>query len=259
MANKDTMNHLSEDEIMTILVAAKDLIMYGGKGLLGKILAGSNDKRIFTSELHQSESYGAFKGMTQKVIMEKVEWMIENGYLTTDEKLSLLVYTQKGWDTVIEELADELYGDFLLAAEFGRFDFIQVVRNQPHDLRMLLLDVVEEEDDPELIEMLIEWLEIEVDAPIPERIHEVIQNLDKSHTRSSDKKVNSNDSGSIEANKKWLSIPADYRQMVIRNVFCGHCLDTVQIEKYIIKDFRDTIVLEGNCKKCGNKVARVID
>ncbi|MEH7886570.1 RQC-minor-1 family DNA-binding protein [Bacillus sp. JJ1609] len=259
MKNNNTMNPLSEDEIITILVAAKGIIMYGGKGLLGKILGGSKDKRIFTADLHHSESYGAFEGMTQKVIMEKVEWMIENGYLTTDEKLSLLVYTQKGWDVVIEELADELYGDFRLAAEFGRFDFIEVVRSQPLDLRMLLLDVVEEEDDPELIEMLIQWLEIEADAPIPERIHEVIQNLDKSHTHSSANKRNSNDLGSVEANKKWLSIPADFRQMLIRNVFCGNCLDTVQIEKYIIKDFRDTIVLEGKCKKCGNNVARIID
>jgi hypothetical protein len=259
MTDKHTMNPLSEEEIITILVAAKDLIMYGGKGLLGKILAGSQDKRIFTSDLHHSESYGAFEGMTQKVIMEKVEWMLENGYLSTDERLSLLVYTQKGWDKVIEELADDLYSDLCLAAEFGRFDFLVVVRNQPLDLRMLLLDVVEEEDDPELIEMLIQWLEIEVDAPLPERIHEVIQNLDKSQTRSSANKVNSNDSGSFEANKKWLSIPADFRQMLISNVFCGHCLDTVQIEKYIIKDFRDTIVLEGKCKTCGNEVARVID
>jgi hypothetical protein len=258
MANKHTMDPLSEDEILTILVAAKDLIMYGGKGLLGKILAGSNDKRIFTSDLHHSESYGAFAGMTQKLIMEKVEWMLENGYLSTDERLSLLVYTQKGWDTVIEELADDLYSDLYLAAEFGRFDFLEVVRSQPLDLRMLLLDVVEEEDDPELIEMLIQWLEIEADAPIPERIHEVIQNLDKSHTHKGSKGTQ-DDSGSFEANKKWLSIPADFRQMLIRNVFCGHCLDTVQIEKYIIKDFRDTIVLEGKCKKCGNEVARVID
>lgn len=258
MANKNTMNPLSEDEIITILVAAKDIIMYGGKGLLGKILAGSKDKRIFTSELHHSESYGAFEGMTQKVIMEKVEWMLENGYLSTDERLSLLVYTQKGWDKVIEELADDLYSDLCLAAEFGRFDFLEVVRSQPLDLRMLLLDVVEEDDDPELIEMLIEWLGIEVDAPIPERIHEVIQNLDKSHTHRGSK-GNQDDSASFEANKKWLSIPADFRQMLIRNVFCGHCLDTVQIEKYIIKDFRDTIVLEGKCKTCGNEVARVID
>jgi len=258
MANKHTMNPLSEDEIITILVAAKDLIMYGGKGLLGKILAGSQDKRIFTSDLHHSESYGAFEGMTQKLIMEKVEWMLENGYLSTDEKLSLLVYTQKGWDTVIQELADGLYSDLCLAAEFGRFDFLEVVRSQPLDLRMLLLDVVEEEDDPELIDMLIQWLEIEVDSPIPERIHEVIQNLDRSHTHR-DSKGSQKDPISFQANKKWLSIPADERQMLIRNVFCGHCLDTVQIEKYIIKDFRDMIVLEGKCKTCGNDVARVID
>jgi hypothetical protein len=253
MTNNSTKSPLSEDEIITILIAANEIIMYGGKGLLGKILAGSKDKRIYTANLHHSPAYGAFEGMTQKQIMEKVEWVLSNGYLSTDEKLSLITYTEKGWDIAKEALAEDFYTELVLAAEFERYDYLEVIRNQSPDLRMLILDVIEEQGDTDLIEMLMAWLDIEVDKPLPERIHEVIQKLDKSNARSGAI------DDSFEANKKWLALPADIRQMFIRNVFCGKCLDAVQIEKYIIKNHRDTIVLEGRCKTCGHKVARVID
>lgn len=255
MTNNSTKNPLSEDEIITILIAANEIIMYGGKGLLGKILGGSKDKRIFTANLHHSPAYGAFEGMTQKQIMEKVEWVLSNGYLSTDEKLSLLVYTEKGWDTAKEALAEDFYTEFVLAAEFERYDYLEVIRSQSPDLRMLILDVIEDQGDTDLIEMLSAWLNIEVDKPLPERIREVIQTLDKSNARSGAEDGTS----SIEANKKWLALPADLRQMFIRNVYCGNCHGAVQIEKYIIKNHRDTIVLEGRCKTCGHKVARVID
>jgi hypothetical protein len=255
MTNNNTITPLSEDEIITILIAANEIIMYGGKGLLGKIIAGSKDKRIFTANLHHSPAYGAFEGMKQKEIMEKVEWVLSNGYLSTDEKLSLLVFTEKGWDTVKDALAEDFYTELVLAAEFERYDYLEVIRSQSPDLRMLILDVVEENGDTDLIEMLMAWLDIEVDKPLPERIHEVIQKLDKSNARSGA----IDDSGSIEANKKWLALPADIRQMFIRNVFCGQCRKAVQIQKYIIKNHRDTIVLEGRCKTCGHIVARVID
>jgi ribosomal protein S18 acetylase RimI-like enzyme len=64
---------------------------------------------------------------------------------------------------------------------------------------------------------------------------------------------------SFAANKKWLSIPENTRKKLERNVFCSHCLDVVQIEKYVVEEFKATIVLHGSCKKCGNDVARVID
>lgn len=172
-------NTLSQEEIETILLAASEIIMYGGKGLLGKILAGSKDKRIFTSNLQHSPAYGAFKGMKQKEIMEKVEWMFEHGYLASDDRLSLLVYTEKGWNTVN-------------------------------------LESTGPSNDGQLIH-------------------------------------------SFEANKKWLALPADFRQKLTRNVFCGRCRDTVQIEKYIIRGFKNAIVLEGHCKSCGGNITRMVE
>lgn len=258
--SNNTLKPLTEEEIMTILLAADEIIMYGGKGLLGKILGGSKDKRIFTSELHHSPAYGTFKGTTQKEIMEKVDWMFQNGYLAADDKLSLLLYTEKGWEKVREELATMLYTDFINAAEYNRYDFIDVIGSQPMDLRTLLLEKIKKSGDRDLIEMLNAWLNIGDEQPIPEMIHDAIQILDQgSHQSTEADKVDNDGAISFDANKKWLAIPAEIRQQLIRNVLCGHCKNIVQIEKYIIKNHRNDIVLEGKCKTCGNKVARVID
>ncbi|MBT2685109.1 RQC-minor-1 family DNA-binding protein [Bacillus sp. ISL-37] len=256
MNKNNTRNPLSEEELTTILLAANEIIMYGGKGLLGKILSGSKDKRIYTADLHHSPMYGAFSDVKQKEVMEKVEWVLANGYLTTDEKLSLLMYTDKGWDFVKDELAESIYTEFALAAEFGRYEYVDFILAQHPELKMDLLDFIEERDSKELIDILIEWLELENFKPIPERIREVLQKLDKGNSR---KPQNTDESSPFEANKKWLMIPSDVRQLLVRNVFCGHCMDTVQIEKYVIKGFRDSVVLEGKCKNCGNDVVRVID
>jgi hypothetical protein len=252
----NTTKPVSKDELNTILLAANEIIMYGGKGLLGKILSGSKDRRIYTANLQHSPMYGAFSDIKQKEVMEKVEWVIANGYLTTDEKLSLLIYTDKGWNFIKDELAESIYTEFALAAEFGRYEYVHLILGQHPELKMDLLDLIEERDSKELIDILIEWLELENYKPIPERIREVIQRLDKGNSR---RPQNTDETSSFEANKKWLMIPAEIRQMLVRNVFCGHCMDTVQIEKYVIKGFRDTVVLEGKCKNCGNSIARVID
>lgn len=63
----------------------------------------------------------------------------------------------------------------------------------------------------------------------------------------------------MEANKKWLSIPKDTRKQLISNVFCSNCLDAVTIEDFIIVDHPSGVLLEGKCKDCGNKVARVVE
>ncbi|MGV2940228.1 RQC-minor-1 family DNA-binding protein [Mesobacillus sp. LC4] len=252
----NTMNTLSEDELTTILLAANEIIMYGGKGLLGKILAGSKDRRIYTVDLHLTPFYGAFADMKQKEIMDKVAWVMANGYLSADEKLSLLMYTDKGWNLIKDQLAEVIYKKFTLAAEYGKYEYIQFILYQDPKVKMDLLDLIEKRDNKAQIDMLIEWLETEDFKPVPERIHEVIQKLDKGVSRGPQP---TSSPLSFSANKKWLSIPQGIRQMFVQNVYCGHCRDSVQIVKYVIKDFNDTVVLEGKCKNCGNAVARVID
>jgi len=62
----------------------------------------------------------------------------------------------------------------------------------------------------------------------------------------------------FDALKKWSSIPQEYQQSLINNVFCRKCGVTTIVD-YSITDDKYGILLEGNCKICGNAVARLIE
>ena len=63
----------------------------------------------------------------------------------------------------------------------------------------------------------------------------------------------------IEVIQKWNKIPKELQQKILANVWCGQCKGSVTITDYtmIIEDFG--LVIRGNCKVCGGKVARVIE
>ena len=49
------------------------------------------------------------------------------------------------------------------------------------------------------------------------------------------------------------------RKRILANVFCGKCLDSVQIKDFTGEEKHGDIYLEGSCAKCGGKVARVVE
>lgn len=63
---------------------------------------------------------------------------------------------------------------------------------------------------------------------------------------------------SQKALELWQSLPADTRQLLLSNVFCGQCRGTVTMVDYHA-ELRGVVVLQGFCGTCGHKVARVID
>ncbi len=62
----------------------------------------------------------------------------------------------------------------------------------------------------------------------------------------------------FKALKKWSSIPEDYQQRLINNVFCSKCGVTTIVDYSITAD-KYGILLKGKCKTCGNDVARLIE
>jgi len=63
-----------------------------------------------------------------------------------------------------------------------------------------------------------------------------------------------------EALKRWSSIPADKRQLLLGNVFCPDCPDCVTIGDFSMKVLgKKGLLLEGFCGTCGHKVARVLE
>jgi hypothetical protein len=145
----------------------------------------------------------------------------------------------------------------LIDAEENReYEFVHQLKDRNRGLILLLLDKIAVSGAKNLIEILHAWESIEY-KKVRTRIQEVINELEK--VEEQPKQKNKQEVISFAANKKWLSIPEDTRKQLERNVFCSHCLDVVQIEKYVVKESKGTIVLMGSCKTCGNEVARVID
>lgn len=57
----------------------------------------------------------------------------------------------------------------------------------------------------------------------------------------------------MEANKRWLSLPEDFRNQLIRNSFCSNCKGAVTYTDFIIVDHPLGVLLEGKCKNCESK------
>lgn len=62
----------------------------------------------------------------------------------------------------------------------------------------------------------------------------------------------------FEAIKKWAQLPKDMQARLVRNVFCLSCGVTMVVH-YTIKNTEYGILLEGECKKCGKRIARLIE
>jgi len=101
---------LPDQEIRTILRAADDLIMSGGRSLLARVLKGSKQKAVLEKELDRSPVYGAMRELSIEEITRRIDWMIAAGYLAIeyDYRLPLIKYTDRGWALEREIYADEL-------------------------------------------------------------------------------------------------------------------------------------------------------
>ncbi|WP_066399196.1 RQC domain-containing protein [Neobacillus mesonae] len=249
---------ISDHEIKIILRGADDLIMSGGRTMLAKILAGSKDQRILERGMEHSPVYGAFQGTSQKEILAMVDWMIIHDYLAIeyDFGIPLLVYTDKGWEIERETYTEELFIKLLEAAEYQEYEFVETLKDLDRRMIFLLLDKIADSGNKDFIVILNAWHSFEY-KKVKSRIEEVIEVLEQA--KGDINKKPKEETISFSANKKWLSIPAETRKSLERNVWCSNCCDVVQIENYTVKESKYGIVLHGTCKTCGHEVARVID
>jgi hypothetical protein len=59
--------------------------------------------------------------------------------------------------------------------------------------------------------------------------------------------------------KDWENLPEENRRRVLEKVYCGKCMGAVEIVDYKVVFEGIGLVLRGKCKKCGHKVARVLE
>ncbi|MDP5276461.1 iron chaperone [Chengkuizengella axinellae] len=62
----------------------------------------------------------------------------------------------------------------------------------------------------------------------------------------------------FESLRKWSDIPTHVQKILLDNVFCSNCGVTTILD-YNIQNDRLGLVLKGSCKKCGGKVARLVE
>ena len=62
----------------------------------------------------------------------------------------------------------------------------------------------------------------------------------------------------FKAAQKWAKVPKNVQELLINNVFCSTCKVTT-ITEYTLQDDKFGVLLKGKCKKCGKKVARLVE
>ncbi|PRO66200.1 hypothetical protein C6I21_05190 [Alkalicoccus urumqiensis] len=63
----------------------------------------------------------------------------------------------------------------------------------------------------------------------------------------------------MEAYKKWTAIPKESRKKIMSNVYCVNCSDAVTITNFTVKNDAYGILLKGECRTCGGRVARLVE
>ena len=61
------------------------------------------------------------------------------------------------------------------------------------------------------------------------------------------------------ARQRWETIPADIRQRLLSNVWCGHCRHETTITNFSGTIKGGDLLLVGQCAECHGDVARVIE
>jgi hypothetical protein len=61
------------------------------------------------------------------------------------------------------------------------------------------------------------------------------------------------------ARPRWYAIPANVRQLLLTNVWCGRCRHEVTITSFSGAIKSGALLLVGKCAECGGDVARVVE
>ena len=180
--------NLPYGEIAAILRGADDLIMQGGRSLLGKILKGSRDKKVLERKLDESPVYGFYKQLTTEQVMARIDSVILEGYLDLeyDYRLPLLVYTGKGWEIEKDTYSDELLQGFdeMLDGDARHFD-MRHLQDRNREVVLALLDKIQASGDRRYIPILEAWEKIDY-KKVRKRIRQVIGRLNRGASQPPD-------------------------------------------------------------------------
>jgi hypothetical protein len=64
---------------------------------------------------------------------------------------------------------------------------------------------------------------------------------------------------SLDAKRIWEAMPPLHKTKILNNVWCGDCSKMTTIVRSTGRMDGGNLVLEGECERCGGKVARLIE
>lgn len=175
------LKELSEDDLKAVLRGADDLIAQGGRTLLMRILRGSANKDVIDRGLDQSPVYGYFRDLSNEDTLARIDWAILNGFLRIEHnnRLPLLVYTQKGWEIEQEQYANELLVGIEATLRDGPPYHMAHLKDRDREMILLLLDKIATSGDARFIPALEAWKTVDY-KKVQQRIRQVIQRLEAS-------------------------------------------------------------------------------
>ncbi|MFS0724269.1 RQC-minor-1 family DNA-binding protein [Paenibacillus sp. 1P07SE] len=173
---------LPHAEKLAILRAADEIIAQGGRTLLTKILKGSKEKKLLELELNLTPAYGYFNHLTMDQILEKVDDMIDAGYLETElsGKLPMIVFSPLGWVIERDQRATEFVRQFdaLLDSNVLPID-LNDLKDRNRGMIYLLLYKILNSRNAKYIPLLKIWERTEY-KKVQAMIRQVIQDLTNS-------------------------------------------------------------------------------
>ncbi|WP_350455480.1 RQC-minor-1 family DNA-binding protein [Slackia heliotrinireducens] len=151
--------NITPEELAIILHGAGTVVHRGGRSLLVKLLKGSRDKKLLELGLDADESYGALSHLTLDAISRKVDWTIEEGFLSYyyDWRNPLLMYTELGWELERPQAAFSKFKKFCNDIETGEFRMAERMANMENELQFDVIDLIAQRCDERCFDHLEAW------------------------------------------------------------------------------------------------------
>jgi hypothetical protein len=162
-----------------ILRGARPLVTIGDHHSLASILKGVCGRSETTHDPERNPFFGSFRHLTIDAIAEKIDWLIQNRYITLVSRSDrrVLMYTPRGWAVEVDAYTDELICEFDRMIESRATHFL-VTRLRYIDRESIwcVLDKIESRGDCRYIPILNAWQRIDCKA-VRRRIHKIIASL----------------------------------------------------------------------------------
>jgi RQC domain. len=179
MSKKTRVPPMTEREIRAILRAADDIIAEGGRTLLSRILKGSKEKKLLELGLDRNPSYGFYSDLSLDEIMEKVDRMLDAGYLEIEMngKLPTIVFTPLGWVVERERRAEEFLREWDQWLGNGVAPIsMEYLKDRNRGMIFLFLYKIVCTGDPKYIPFLKQWESVDY-RKVREEIRHTIKSL----------------------------------------------------------------------------------